>query len=105
MTRRQIRLDSGDAIELEIDGDCSHLDEIREVAPSSDGCEDCLKIGDTWFHLRLCRTCGHVACCDTSKNRHASAHVKETEHPIVESFQPGEDWMYCYPDAAFIERI
>lgn len=104
MTRHQIRLDSGASLELDVEPDCSHLNGIKEVTPSADGCEDCLRTGDTWFHLRLCRTCGHVGCCDSSKNRHATAHYKETEHPIIESFQPGEDWMYCYPDDAFIER-
>ena len=104
VTRHHIQLESGAELDLEVDPDCSHLDQIKEVQPSAEGCEECLKIGDTWFHLRLCRTCGHVGCCDSSKNRHASAHVKEIGHPIIESFQPGEDWMYCYPDEAFIER-
>lgn len=104
MTKHHIRLESGAELDLEVDTDCSHLDQIKEVQPSAEGCDECLKMGDTWFHLRLCRTCGNVGCCDSSKNRHASLHFKAVGHPIIESFQPGEDWMYCYPDEAFIER-
>ncbi len=77
---------------------CSHLDQLREVTPSADGCEDCLAIGDRWVHLRLCRFCGHVGCCDSSKNRHATAHFRASGHPIVTSFEPGEDWGWCYVD-------
>jgi uncharacterized UBP type Zn finger protein len=77
---------------------CSHLSSIRPVKPSSKGCEDCLKIGDSWVHLRLCLSCGHVGCCDSSKNRHARAHWNTVHHPIMQSFQPGEDWRWCFPD-------
>ena len=77
---------------------CSHLDQIRDVTPSANGCEDCLKIGDTWVHLRECLICGHVGCCDSSKNKHATKHFHATGHPIVQSFQPGEDWRWCYVD-------
>lgn len=77
---------------------CTHTDQIREVTPSAQGCEDCLKIGDTWVHLRLCLICGHVGCCDNSKNKHATRHFHETGHPIIRSFQPGENWMWCYID-------
>ena len=77
---------------------CTHEDMIREVKPSAAGCEDCLKIGGWWVHLRLCMTCGHVGCCDSSPNRHASAHARTSGHPIVRSFEPGEDWMWCYID-------
>ena len=83
---------------------CSHLDQIQEVTPSADGCEDCLKIGDSWHHLRLCLICGHVGCCDSSKNRHATAHFHETSHPIVQSFEPGEDWAWCYVDQIILQR-
>ena len=79
-----------------------HIDQIRPVTPSSRGCEDCLKIGDRWVHLRLCLTCGHVGCCDSSKNKHARAHFHGTKHPIVQSFQPGEDWRWCYVDEAYL---
>ena len=77
---------------------CTHVDQIRDVAPSADVCEDCLKIGARWVHLRLCLECGHVGCCDSSPNRHATKHFHTTHHPIIQSFQPGEDWKYCYVD-------
>ena len=77
---------------------CSHLDTVRVVRPSARGCEECLKIGSPWVHLRLCRTCGHVGCCDDSPNRHATKHFQQTTHPIVQSFEPGEDWRWCYAD-------
>ncbi len=79
-----------------------HLSLIRPVQPSAKGCEDCLKIGGRWVHLRLCLTCGHVGCCDSSPNRHASAHFQASRHPIVQSFEPGEDWRWCYVDEAFL---
>ena len=79
---------------------CTHLDEIavRELPASVDGCEDCLRTGGKWLHLRICLTCGHVACCDDSPNRHASAHAHATSHPIIRSLEPGEDWNWCYVD-------
>ena len=79
-----------------------HLKEIRNVTPSSEGCEDCLKIGSDWVHLRLCLTCGHVGCCDDSPNRHATAHFHATRHPIIQSFEPGEDWRWCYVHEAVV---
>ena len=75
---------------------CIHTDQIRDVKPSADGCEECLKLGDPWVHLRICQICGHVGCCDSSKNRHATKHFHETGHPIIKSFELGEDWLYCY---------
>ena len=79
--------------------ECVHLDQIRIDPPASvAGCEDCLKIGATWVHLRLCMTCGHVGCCDSSPNRHATKHAAATTHPIIRSAEPGEDWLYCYAD-------
>jgi len=77
---------------------CTHTNEIRVVTPHSAGCEECLKSGDRWVHLRLCMTCGHVGCCDSSKNKHATKHFHSTKHPIIKSFQPGEDWGWCYLD-------
>lgn len=78
---------------------CTHLDQIAIDPPEQvGGCEECLKTGDRWVHLRVCRTCGHVACCDSSPNRHASKHAAESGHPIVTSMEPGEDWSYCYVD-------
>ncbi len=82
---------------------CTHLGQIRKVTPSADGCEECLKIGDSWVHLRLCLMCGHVGCCDQSKNKHATKHLQATRHPVIKSFQPAEDWGWCYVDKAFIE--
>ena len=77
---------------------CTHLDTIRTVTPSARGCEECLKSGDTWVHLRICRTCGHVGCCDSSPNRHATRHFAETGHPIIEGYDPPEGWGWCYVD-------
>lgn len=84
---------------------CEHVNQIADVTPSADGCEDCLKIGGRWVHLRLCETCGHVGCCDSSPNKHATKHYHATEHPVVKSFEPGEEWGYCYPDDQFYERL
>jgi uncharacterized UBP type Zn finger protein len=81
---------------------CTHLDQIQDVTPSAQGCEDCLKTGDTWVHLRICLICGHVGCCDSSKNKHATKHFHDTDHPIVQSFEPGEDWRWCYADQTFV---
>jgi uncharacterized UBP type Zn finger protein len=79
---------------------CTHLDTISiDVTPTSEvGCSECLKAGDRWMHLRLCLTCGEVGCCDSSPNRHASRHAAEQHHPVVASFEPGEDWCWCYVD-------
>jgi len=82
---------------------CTHLTEVEPVSPSSDGCEDCLRIGGQWVHLRMCQTCGHVGCCDNSPNRHATAHFHETAHPLIRSFEPGEDWWWCYVDELAFE--
>ncbi len=84
---------------------CSHIAQIAAVTPSADGCEDCLKIGGSWVHLRLCMICGHVGCCDNSPNRHATKHYHATTHPIIRSFEPGEAWGYCYPDDLFFEQL
>jgi uncharacterized UBP type Zn finger protein len=83
--------------------DCTHLAMIRDVRPSADGCEDCLRIGGWWVHLWMCMTCGHVGCCDSSPNRHATAHVHSSGHPIVRSLEPGEDWLWCYIDEVVLE--
>ncbi len=84
-------------------GQCSHLDEVSTARPRTNGCEECLKMGDSWVHLRLCETCGHVGCCDDSKNKHASAHFRATHHPVIRSLQPGETWRYCYIDDQMVE--
>ena len=82
---------------------CSHLDQIREVTPNSDGCEECLKMGDSWVALRLCKICGHVGCCDSSKNKHATKHFRKSKHPIMRSLEPGENWGWCFIDQVTIE--
>jgi hypothetical protein len=80
--------------------DCTHLDRVEVLDPPAriDGCEECLKTGSRWVHLRMCQTCGKIGCCDSSPNRHASKHAGEASHPIVRSVQPGEDWSWCYID-------
>jgi uncharacterized UBP type Zn finger protein len=84
---------------------CTHLDQLRPVTPSAAGCEDCLKIGDSWVYLRLCLTCGYVGCCDNSKNKHATRHFQRTDHPIIRSFERGETWGYCYKDESYFESL
>ena len=76
---------------------------MRDVTPGTDGCEDCLKTGDTWVHLRLCHTCGHVGCCDQSKNKHATKHFHAEQHPLIQSLEPGEEWLWCYVDEVMME--
>ena len=84
---------------------CSHfadLDEnIKPITP--EGCEECLKMGDDWVHLRICLVCGNVGCCDQSKNKHATKHFHYTKHAVIQSFEPGEDWTYCYIDDMFFK--
>ena len=84
---------------------CPHFDQIHPVTPRTNGCEECLRIGDEWVHLRLCLTCGHVGCCDDSKNKHASAHFRATNHPLVKSFEPGENWGWCFIDEALFDDL
>jgi uncharacterized UBP type Zn finger protein len=82
---------------------CSHLDQIRPVEPSAEGCEDCLRLGGTWVHLRECLSCGHVGCCDQSPGKHATAHFHAEQHALMRSFEPGEDWAWCYVDELFLD--
>jgi hypothetical protein len=78
---------------------CTHIDDVDEsLEPSSTGCEDCLRLGGSWVHLRMCRHCGHVGCCDSSPARHASGHFRETGHAVVSSYEPREDWWWCFAD-------
>jgi CPA2 family monovalent cation:H+ antiporter-2 len=93
-------IDTETAVELKLsdNNNCSHLDQIHRVVPRARGCEECLKMGETWVHLRLCMTCGHVGCCDTSKNKHATMHFHKATHPVIRSLEPGEDWGWCYVD-------
>jgi uncharacterized UBP type Zn finger protein len=78
--------------------ECSHLDQIKFTSTDKDECEDCMKTGDSWVHLRMCLECGHVGCCDSSKNRHATKHFQHTTHPLMRSIEPGERWVWCYVD-------
>ena len=82
---------------------CGHLDQIRDVARGSDGCEQCLALGDSWVHLRMCMTCGQVGCCDSSKNRHAHRHADQVGNAIARSVEPGEDWMWCFIDSTMVQ--
>jgi len=82
---------------------CTHVQNLHPVEARSTGCEECLKMGDEWVHLRLCLTCGHVGCCDDSKNRHATKHFRATKHPMIRSLEPGEHWMWCYVDQLAFE--
>jgi len=79
---------------------CIHLKEAKtDVKPTTpEGCEECLKTGDEWVHLRLCLTCGHVGCCDNSKNKHSTKHFHTTNHPVIKSFEKGENWKWCFID-------
>ena len=83
---------------------CTHLDrvEVVDLPEPLLGCEECLAIGSTWMHLRMCHTCGKVGCCDSSPNKHASAHYREVDHPLVRSAEPGETWSWCYADEVTI---
>ena len=81
---------------------CSHVARAHDVLPSARGCEECLAIGDTWVHLRICMTCGHVGCCESSRNKHASAHYAACDHPIIKSLEPGEAWVWCYADKTYL---
>jgi hypothetical protein len=93
----------------ETDDLCPHLHAVvsrkHGVVPVTHGCEECLAIGGEWVHLRLCLTCGHVGCCDQSPRRHATKHHHETRHPVIRSYEPDEDWAYCYPDDLGVEAI
>lgn len=80
---------------------CEHVVGPVQVTPSDDGCHECLQIGGTWVHLRMCLTCGHVGCCDQSPNKHATAHFRETGHPAVQTAEQGEDWRWCYADRIY----
>jgi hypothetical protein len=81
---------------------CTHLDQIQPVEPSAAVCGECVRRGDQWVELRVCLTCGNVGCCDSSPNRHASAHAESEGHPIVQTRQPGESWRWCYVDRVYL---
>lgn len=82
---------------------CRHVSSLRPVRPRTPGCEECLKAGTLWVHLRLCLTCGHVGCCDSSPGRHATRHFHWTGHPVVRSLEPGERWAWCYIDQVMLD--
>jgi uncharacterized UBP type Zn finger protein len=84
---------------------CAHVRDIQGVQPRTTGCEECLKTGDSWVHLRMCRTCGHVGCCDSSKNKHATKHFHATKHAIMRSVEPGESWNWCYVDQMEVDGV
>jgi uncharacterized UBP type Zn finger protein len=77
---------------------CQHLNQIKFTTTGKKVCEECVKMGDSWVHLRLCLECGHVGCCDSSKNKHATKHFRQSQHPLVRSIEPGENWVWCYVD-------
>jgi CPA2 family monovalent cation:H+ antiporter-2 len=98
-------VDTSRIVRLAVDPSaCPHMEAARPVLPGSYGCADCLRIGSTWVHLRVCMTCGHVGCCDSSPHRHARAHFHEVGHPIIASREPGEEWGWCYLDDRLLER-
>jgi uncharacterized UBP type Zn finger protein len=84
---------------------CEHIEkaDLLTKPKTPEGCEECLQTGDTWVHLRLCLSCGHVGCCDSSKNKHATKHFHSTNHPVMRSFQAGESWRWCYIDEIMAE--
>ena len=83
---------------------CSHIQAVADVKlPKDRVCEECVKTGSRWVHLRTCQACGRTGCCDSSPNRHASAHARASGHPVIASAERGERWMYCYPDDSFAE--
>jgi len=88
------------------DQGCEHVRSAdRSVQPHSKGCQECLAMGDSWVHLRLCMTCGHVGCCDSSRNKHATKHFHGTKHPVVRSLEPGETWGWCFVDEVGVDPL
>lgn len=82
---------------------CHHLQLISNPKPSGSGCKECLAQGGSWLHLRRCLICGHIGCCDDSPNKHATRHAHESQHPLIQSYEPGEDWIWCYIDEVMFE--
>jgi Zn-finger in ubiquitin-hydrolases and other protein len=91
-------VDTEHLVEPQLEPGCEHVAATHAVLPSADGCEDCLRDGSRWVHLRLCMECGHVGCCDSSPNRHARRHWEATGHCVIRSAEPGETWGYCFAD-------
>jgi uncharacterized UBP type Zn finger protein len=89
---------------MPVSEDCTHLDQIDlDAGARAEGCEECLAAGGRWLHLRRCAVCGHIGCCDSSPGKHARRHWEETGHAVAQSFEPGEDWMYCFADDIVFE--
>jgi Zn-finger in ubiquitin-hydrolases and other protein len=89
---------------MQLDGACSHVQSLESVTPAQRReCEDCVRIGGEWVHLRTCQTCGGTRCCDSSPHRHASKHAKSSTHPVIASAEPGERWLYCFPHDSAVE--
>jgi len=89
---------------MKIPGACAHIANLETVVPPKNHeCEECVKTGSSWVHLRTCQTCGGTRCCDSSPNRHASKHAKSSGHPVICSAEPGESWLYCYPDDVVVK--
>ena len=89
---------------MRVDGGCAHIEAVKTVKhPVKRECAECVKIGASWVHLRVCQQCGATLCCDDSPNRHATKHANATKHPVIASGEPGERWLYCYPDDLFVE--
>jgi len=82
---------------------CQHISSVVVVDPTSEVCDQCVALGDRWVHLRACLSCGQVGCCDQSKNKHATKHYRSSGHPVIQSIEPGEDWVYCYIDHLMAE--
>jgi len=82
--------------------ECAHVTLIQNVHLEAHGCEACLQTGDTWVHLRVCLICGHMGCCDMSKNKHATKHFRESRHPLIQSAEEGENWIWCYEDEVML---
>jgi len=89
---------------MDLEGACSHIQGLKKVARAKKReCEDCVRTGDQWVHLRTCQTCGGTRCCDSSPNQHASKHARSTSHPVTNSAEPGESWLYCFPHDVGVE--
>ena len=84
---------------------CKHLNQMNILRATKNVCDECVKTGDRWVHLRLCMSCGHVGCCDSSKNRHATKHFEATQHPLMRSIEPGENWIWCYLDKLYAGEV
>jgi Zn-finger in ubiquitin-hydrolases and other protein len=101
----ELETEAGRHLRLRATSACSHLDQVKDPKPSTTGCAECMGMGESWVHLRRCLFCGHVGCCDDSRNRHATKHHIVTRHAVIESYEPDEDWLYCYADDVLMEPL